>query len=81
MERGLDIDRAAVFRGGMKLPLRYCLAGEMVETVVDATKDAHAADRTVGADDSVEDHRTSDIFAHELYRVGGINFAGRGRLG
>ena len=66
MERRFYIDRRAVFRGGMKLPLRYRLAGKPIEAVVHAAQHAHVADSAVGADDCVKDHRAGDVLAHEL---------------
>ena len=81
MERGFDVDRGSVFRGWLKLPLSYGLAGETVEAIVDAAEDAHVTNGTVGADHRVKDHRAGDVFAHELQRVGGIDFARHGGLG
>src|SRR5579864_7546029 len=81
LECGLHIDGGAIFHGGLELPLRDCLTGELVEAVVDTADDAHVVDSAVGANDRVEDHGAGDVLAHELSRVGRIDFARGSRLG
>ena len=81
LERGLDVDGRAIFHGGLELPFRNCLAGELVEAVVNAAENTHVADGAIGVDDRVEDHGSGYVLAHELQRVGGINFSRGGGLG
>jgi hypothetical protein len=81
LEGCLDVDRGTVFHGGLELPLRYRLAGKLVEAVVDAAEDADIPHRAILVDNCVEDHRAGDILAHELQGIFGINFAGGHGLG
>ena len=81
LEGGFHVNRGPVFHGRVKLPLGYGLGRELVEAVVDAAQDAHVADCTVSVDDGIEYYRARYVFAHELYRVAGIDLAGGGGLG
>ena len=81
LEGGLDVYGRAIFHSGLELPSRDGLAGVVVEAVVDPTQYAHVAHGAVGADDRVEDHGAGDVLAHELRRIGRIDFAGGGGLG
>ena len=80
MECRLDVDWRAVFHGRLEFPLRYRLAGESVEAVVDAAQNAHVADGAIGVDDGVQNYRATDVFAHELQRISGIDFSRGGGL-
>jgi hypothetical protein len=81
VECGFHVDGRAIFRGGIEFPLRDGFGGEAIEARIDAAQHANIADRAIGVNHGVEDHRTPDIFLHELLRIGGIDFARGLRLG
>src|SRR5271163_4657673 len=81
LEGSLDVDGHAVFHSRLELALGHSLAGEAVDSGVDAPQDAHVADSAVGADDAIDDHGAGNILLHQLHRIGGIDFARRARLG
>jgi len=81
LEGSLYVDGGALFRSGLEFPLCQRIAGEAVESVINTTQDAYAPYCPIRMDHCIQDHRTVDVFTHELHWIRRVDFAGGHWLG
>ena len=58
---GFDIDSLILFRARMEAPAVQRCDRALIESFIDGSQYFHVGDRTIGADDGIEDHRPFDL--------------------
>lgn len=65
----LNINRRAVLHSRLKLPLREGFTRVSIQAIIDSSQHSNIPDRAIRPDDRIEDHRSVNVFVHQLERV------------
>ena len=75
LECRLDVNRRAVLHRRLKLPLGESLGRIPVQAIIDSSQHSNIPDCTIRSDDRIKNHRSVNVFVHQLQWVCGVDFA------